>query len=710
MSVGVKNKNRAKEHFTSSTASQILRDTGPKSKRSKGISIRLKMMMIVIATVFGIVILGFTSYQKAAKTIRVSYETSNYNTVLKLSEYFNFMLTMADEECLDYYNNENVVNYYSGKYSSSLSKENKIYTTLKDENNLKVLSSEYIHSIHIISDYGKSLTTSDQMKESNMTDYVASEQGNQILEAGTKAYWHGYDSYLSSQSKETPEDFGLAVSRILKSTNMKNAGIITIEISKEALTQPIENLDLPEGSYCAIVTSDQREITSDKFAGITSIVDKSFFSSNTDNMDAGYTYVDNDGAEYMYIDSKIGTTGNSICMLIPKSVILEQANDIKTLTVTIAILVILIAGGLSIGISNGIVSVVRNMNEATRIASEGNLTVSLKMKRKDELGSLASHLSEMLNSMKHLIGDVTSVSDKVSQSSVVLADHSKGLVQMTKNISENMLQIEQGVNEQTDNTQKCVYQMEELSGLMEHVVNSTDSIYHYSEDTKVILKTGIEHIEELTNYVKNTTKTTKDTVYNISQLQKSSQHIMDIVSTIRSISDQTTLLSLNASIEAARAGEAGRGFTVVAEEIRKLAQASDEAVSEIIRIMSDIQNKMELTSSSVAEAGNIVESQENKLNDTVASFIAINEHMDSLGSYIEQIIKDVHNMQDSKVTTMTAMESIAAMMEETAAAANSILSDVEQQVNTAEALSGSAGDLQDTAAHLNQAIGIFQVK
>ena len=709
MKVGEKEQKDVDHHFVKNAASHFLRNKDQRPKHQKGISIRLKMMTIVITTVVGIIILGFTSYQKAAQTIRESYETSSYNMVLKLSDYLNLMLVMADEECLDYYNNETVVAYYSGKYSSTLSKENSVYTTLKEESNLKVLSSEFIKSIQVISDYGNSLSTSGQIDENGMTEYLSTDEGSLILDAGTKASWHGYDSYLSSQSNQSQEEFGLAVSRILKSTNMKNVGIITIELSKKYLTKSIESLDLPEGSYCAIVTADHREITSNMFEGITSIVDKSFYGTALENGEVGYTYVDNDGQEFMYIYSKIGTTGNNICMLIPKAVIMQQANKIKTLTLTFAILVIVIAGGLCIGISNGIVSVVSKINEATRVASEGNLTVSLNMKRRDELGSLSSHLMDMLGGMKHLIGDVSSVSDTVSQSSIELADHSQGLVEMAKNISDNMLQIEQGVSEQTDNAQKCVYQMEELSELMEHVVHSTDSIFNYSEDSKVILHTGIEHMKELTEYVKNTTKITKDTVYHIQQLQIASQHIMNIVSTIRTISDQTTLLSLNASIEAARAGEAGRGFTVVAEEIRKLAKESDEAVDEISNIMSDIQHKMELTSNSVTEAGNIVESQENKLKDTVDSFLAVNEHMNCLGDHIEQIQKDVHTMQVSKGTTRTAMESIAAMMEETAASTNNVLSDVEQQVNTAEALSEFATDLQDTAARLNGAVGIFRV-
>lgn len=681
-----------------------------KRQKQKGLGIRTKMMTIVIATVSGIIVLGFASYQKAARTIRESYETSSYNTVLKLSDYYRFMLKMADEQCLDYYNNESIVNYYSGKYNSSLSNENSIHTSIKDEMNLKVLSSEYIHSIHIISDYGNSLSTYGTLPKQGMTDYLKTEEGKRIEETGTKACWHGKDSYLTAKLEQDEEEFGLAVSRILKSNKMKNAGIITVEIAKDDLTSPMENLDLPEGSYCAIITADGREITSKVYQEIATIADQEFYEQQNRNEKEGYAYVNNKGTECMYLYAEIGDTGNTVCMLIPKYILMQKADEIKSLTLTIAIIVSVIAGGICVLISNGIVHVVRKINEATKTASEGNLNISLKLSRKDELGSVSEHLLEMLDHMKHLIGAVSNVSGSVSDSSRVVAEHSRGLVGMSKNISENMMQIEQGVSDQTENAQQCVNQMEELSDLMEHVVKSTDSIYRYSEDTKDILKLGIDHIKELTEYVKRTTKITQDTVYHIDQLQIASQQIMDIVSAIRSISDQTNLLSLNASIEAARAGDAGRGFTVVAEEIRKLSLESENAVSEISRIITDIQGKMEITSNSVSEAGNIVISQESKLNETVDSFLTINQHMNSLGNEIGQIIQDVHIMQEAKRTTLAAMESIAAMMEETSASTSNILSDVEKQADTAQDLSYAASGLQDTAVHLEQSIGVFQVE
>lgn len=682
----------------------------PDKKKVK-IGIGLKLMFVCMVPVLFIILLGIFSYKKASNAIINSYETSSFNTITKASEYYTLYFQTAEQASLTIYNDDTLIKYYSGYYKLIPSEESAAYSTIKKNVALKQRSDSSISAVHIISDYGSSYSTAGALGNGKFAEVEATEDGAKIIASSGTAVWLGNHTGMDAFTGTTEDTYGISVSRSMKAANMKDVAIITVDLDKALLQAPIESMNLPQGSYCSIITTDGREITSDSLTGTMSFTDKDFFKETIASEEiSGYKYTKNDNKEYLYLYSKLGETGNTICCVIPKSIIVQQASDIRNFTLAIVLIASLVAVFLSIAMATGIGKAIGNINKIAKQAAEGDLSILIHSKRKDEFGLLYGHLSGMFDGMKALIGKVAAVTETVSVSAQDVSTGSNELVSSAKRISETVGGMEVGINEQAVNAESCMKKMDELSNIIINVVDSASMIQESSDKTKNILQESLGTIEELSNNVKSSTQVSQRAIDDMINLSNESKQINSITNAINEIADQTNLLALNASIEAARAGDAGRGFAVVAEEIRKLAEESLKASNQINKIIQNVQEKMDGTVEIVKEAGTIVASQEKSLNQTVSAFDEIKGQMDTLTQNITRITGEVQNMSNAKDGTMAAIESISAVLEETAASSTEVLSAVDMQESTIGNLNEEARKLEEKASQLKEAIQLFKVE
>lgn len=672
--------------------------------------IKVKLIGSFMIPVVLIVVLGVSSYQRAAETIVSSYRESTVNTVQKTGEYYTLLLTNLENKSQQFINDTVLVDYYSGKYKRKPAEEASNFMTIQKTLKGDALSDENLNMINLIASYGNCLSTEGSFGNEDYEAWVETEEGMAIIEQKGKTVWSGYHLYIDEKLGTSPDQYALVVSRALISNRMKPVGIVSMDITMEAVQKILGNIELPEGSLCTFVTPDGREISADGEAEEKTFYGTEFYMASLESEEVvGSSDVKINGEDYMFVYSHIGSTGCMITLIIPEQVIMEQASNIRNLTVILVLLAILLAVIVGMLLANGIGKAIGNVNNTLKEVSEGDLTVQIYTRRRDEFKELNRHIADMITSIKHLIRKSAKVAFRVTDSANAVSIASEEFVDSAKSITQAIEHIEAGITEQAHDAESCLKKMGGLSEKIDYVNTSTTHIAQFAENTKQTVSTGVDTIKELNVKAEATTKITKKVIDNIEDLQQASRSIESITSTINEIASQTNLLSLNASIEAARAGAAGRGFAVVAAEIRKLAEESMEASKQIDSIIGGIQKRTKETVRNAKEAEDIVASQAEALTATINVFQMIGTQVEGLTNDIEEISEGVDSIEDAKDDTLKAIENISAGLTQTAAAAAEVQSSAENQLQSAKDLNEAAMGLGENASELQDAISQFKV-
>jgi len=311
--------------------------------------------------------------------------------------------------------------------------------------------------------------------------------------------------------------------------------------------------------------------------------------------------------------------------------------------------------------------------------AKGDLTQIMKYDHKDEIGIIVHHLDDMIEQMNTALIDVKESSVLVSESSQSLSTSSD---QMSKGITDQHRQIEQivtAINEMT-------HTIGDMSVNIEDSTRDVNVIRDLSSEGEILLNETVKEINNLSVSVLESSDIVK-------KLGESSSKINDIVQVISEIADQTNLLALNAAIEAARAGEHGRGFAVVADEVRKLAEKTVDATKEITEMVHEVQ------------VG--VKTSVDKMDEEVT---LANKGTEKVNSLKENIIKSIIDVADQISSIATAAEEQSATSIEISSSISGISAVSEQSAAISSSNMERATDLYHLAQSLEKTVSKFKLK
>ena len=680
----------------------------PKSELPFYRSIALRLIAAFLVPVIGVLVLGIASYNNASESIVNTYKESVQQTADTMQQYINLVITSEKDDVKTYLTESNLRKYFAGLLDtydeSSLRKD--YQSRLRN----KMALDSKIQGIFIIADQKRTIDWQGAVRDRDVySDYVKTEQGKLASSSATNWYFFGVD-----EEADQALDLGIKgyCVRIAKKMNNQPA-VMIINVSDSFIRTAMQSLDPGQGGYVALIAdTDGTEFYSDESLQFDKpqIYGTSFYQKALDGeAEAGNQMVTFNGKQYMFVYSKLSAGNLMVTALIPSDRLLEQSSGIKQLTTILVILCMILALGLGTFLSRQMTGTIKYIMRQLRKVSKGDLTVHLTAKHRDEFGLLCDSVNSTVEHVKSLIMDVNDVSQEVGEAAIHVAQTSGTFLETSKNIQSAVLEIEGGVNKLDSGSNDCMSQMDSLSGKINNVSSNADELEKLTAATGKTIATGISSVQTLTETSETTAGITREVIQSIQELEVKSRSISNIVSAINDIAEQTNLLSLNASIEAARAGDAGKGFSVVAEEIRKLADQCLTSSAQISSIVDEIVSKTGEVVSIARQAEEAVTSQASVVGETTDSFEQIDQLVEQLIGALKTISTNVQEMNGARNETLSAIESISDASTQTAECSTSVHSAAGTQLAAVKNLDEASQSLTAKAESLLDTLSTFQV-
>lgn len=701
-----------------------------KNKAGKGFHLSLnsliaRMVVAFLVLIIMILLLGTVSYSVAKDTISNEVKVSLMNTVSAKGSYLELGISQVDDQMVQIITMGQMSEYYlnANLDRDNLTKEQK---DAKSEIQSKMQSlktvSDFVYHVYLISDAASGLmTTPGSLSYSFYDTFAKTEEGAAIL-ANDKKY--GYISYHPSleavvAEKEATFNCSEYALSIWHKVNQKKNIVLVADISRQVIVDALAELDNGAGSYAAFIAPGNKETiycggVEDQDAALLNapvFCDMEAYRNALASEEvSGFGETKWNGSRYVFAYSKIGDTGAMLVSLVPTSHFLESAKAIQHVTVIMLLIALILALIMCIYLARALGSGVSNVANSLDMAAQGDFTVRPTSKRKDEFGQINKSISNMMEGVRSLITEVKGVVDTVTHASGLVGENTDRLIASSNEISTAIGEIETSVSAQAADSQECVMQINTLSDQIRTVYEYTDEISKVSEDASRTITDGMGVIDDLHEKTRATVDITEAIQKDIVSLSEQTKAIGNIASIINGIASQTNLLSLNASIEAARAGEAGRGFSVVAEEIRKLADQSVKAAKQIEGIVYKIQMQTGNTVVAANKAGEIVSSQSVSLNDTLEAFNKVNERVSEMVENLTRITEGMAQVESSRQEAVDLIMNISAMSQQTSASSTQVDENAKRQKESVEELKETVELLQEKAKQMDEAVSQLKVE
>ncbi|NRD79393.1 HAMP domain-containing protein [Bacillus sp. BRMEA1] len=340
---------------------------------------------------------------------------------------------------------------------------------------------------------------------------------------------------------------------------------------------------------------------------------------------------------------------------------------------------------------------------------EGDLTTEIEIKTNDEISHLAISFNELIKSLRHLIVQVRNNTELVAESAEHLTAIAEQTSKSTEEISNAMYEVASGTEKQSQIAEETSKTINEMSIGVQLIASNSQVVSNTAVEATEKASIGGQAVKTAVNQMSSIRQTVNGLSHIIKELNDHSNEIGQIIEVITGIAAQTNLLALNAAIEAARAGEHGKGFAVVADEVRKLAEQSADSAQQISQLVAMIQEETKKAVQSMDNTTKEVLSGIGVINSAGQSFDEIQDTVHIVTSQIQEVASAVQEMAAGTNQIVHSIQNITNVSETVAAGTQEVSTAAEEQSASMNEITSSASSLSTMAADLQKLIGRFKV-
>jgi methyl-accepting chemotaxis protein len=390
--------------------------------------------------------------------------------------------------------------------------------------------------------------------------------------------------------------------------------------------------------------------------------------------------------------------------------VFAPVKSLRTILLVLTAVLILLSLVLMRLFVNKIITPLALIGEKVGIIAEGNFQVSIDDGKKfdQEIQVLVDAFNSMKNNVKAMIGTIHQTAEQVASASEELTANAEQSAMAANQVSSSMTEVAQGADQQGTIVKAAATVVEQMSASIRQVMANAETVSMQSAKAAQTAQAGGKSVAGAVRKMAEIEQTVNASAQVVAKLGERSQEIGQIVETIAGIAGQTNLLALNAAIEAARAGEQGRGFSVVAEEVRKLAEQSQEAAKQIAHLIGEIQGETDNAVSAMDAGSREVKAGTEVVNEAGNAFQAIIELVSRLAEQVAGISAAIRQLAGGSEQIVASVQEIDRLTKTAAGETQTVSAATQEQSAAMEEIAASSQSLASLAQDLQDAVGKFR--
>ncbi|RAP77967.1 methyl-accepting chemotaxis protein [Paenibacillus montanisoli] len=668
-------------------------------------SVGLMLFLIIFSAILVcVLVVGLFSYSTSKNIIKQKVADSSAVAIAqsksKLDLMFKNYEALSMQILLDKTVQDNLAKYETAKDDYD---RFDVMKKLSDSIQSYILGNSTIVGASIIPLDGKSASVTVGSASITTEDAKGTEWMKKIVDGGGKLIWlpSQVKGYSGSASEPT---FGMG--RVMKNTvTNKGKYIIVVEIYLKEFSKQLEDLNLGEGSDVTIVDSSNNLVFSKDPAliGQPSPIE---FPADQDSGNSTEELAN--GEEVLAIYNQFASVNWKLAGSVPVNQLVKDAKQIQNATFIIAGIAAMLAIGIGMlvirMVAIPLVSLRNLMNEGER----GNLTVRSSINKKDEIGQLAQSFNQMMSQITVLVAQTNQSAQDVLATAGELSDASKKTAISAREIAVATEEIANGATSLAIEAEKGSDLTTEIGRQMQQVMRANQQMGSAASEVEKASRQGTAYMNGLIEKTGMTEEMTRSMVEKVDRLKESTRSIRKILDVLNNMTKQTNILSLNATIEAARAGAAGKGFMVVADEIRKLADQSRQSIDVVGQITETIQKEIDETVHVLSDAYPIFQEQIQSVKEANLIFLSVQGQMGDFVGSLSSVTESISRLERSQSVLTDAMGNVSAVAEESSATSEEVASLSNEQNSISEGLVRLSDKLETVSTGLKETLSRFR--